>query len=173
MRLVDYTEADLALSIALETDPEVMAELGGPRPTEAIERVHQRRVTPLADGGLYLKIVPDGSSAPAGTLGVWRSRWRDEEIWEVGWMLLPRFHGRGLGGQALGLLIERLRATPRFDDIHAFPGVSNVRSNGLCAKFGFELVGTEEVEFSGRPLICNHWVLETGPDAPPGSGEAE
>jgi RimJ/RimL family protein N-acetyltransferase len=159
MELLDYTDADLALSVALETDAEVMAELGGPRSLEAIERVHPKRVAPLAGGGLWLKIVPDGMSEAVGTLGVWRSQWRDEDLWEVGWMLLPAFHGRGLASEALGLLIERLRAEPRFDVVHAFPGVTNAPSNALCAKFGFELVERGEVEFDGRPLVCNHWTL--------------
>ena len=67
MELVDYTDEDLTLSIALETDPVVMAELGGPRPVESIEKVHPRRVSPSADGGMWLNIVPDGESEPAGS----------------------------------------------------------------------------------------------------------
>ena len=168
MELVDYTDDDLALSIALESDPEVMAELGGPRPRESIERAHGRRIAgALADGGLWLKILPDGSTDAAGALGVWRSKWREEEVWEVGWMLLPRFHGRGLGSEALAMLIERLRAEPRFDLVHAFPGVTNAPSNGLCRRFGFELVERDEVEFVGRPLEVNHWrlALREGPAA--------
>ena len=122
MELVDYTDADLALSIALETDPVVMAELGGPRSLESIEKVHPRRVSPTADGGMWLKIVLEDEPEPVGAIGVWWSEWQDEELWEVGWMLLPQFHGRGLGSEALGMLIERLRADPKFDVVHAFPG---------------------------------------------------
>ena len=102
MELVDYTDEDLQLSIALETDPVVMAELGGPRPVESIEKVHPQRVSQSASGGMWLKIVPEGESEPAGSLGVWRSEWQGTELWEVGWMLLPQFHGRRLGSEALG-----------------------------------------------------------------------
>jgi RimJ/RimL family protein N-acetyltransferase len=161
MELVDYTDADLELSIALETDPVVMAELGGPRSLESIEKVHPRRVSPSADGGMWLKVMLPDEDEPVGSIGVWRSDWEDEELWEVGWMLLARFHGRGLGSEALGMLIERLRASPTFDLVHAFPGATNAPSNGLCRKFGFELVGGAEVEFAGRPLTVNHWVLDT------------
>ena len=79
-----------------------MAELGGPRPIESIEKVHPRRISPAADGGMFLNIVPDGESEPAGSIGVWWGEWQDTELWELGWMLLPQFHGRGLGSEALG-----------------------------------------------------------------------
>jgi RimJ/RimL family protein N-acetyltransferase len=159
VRLVDYTEADLGLSVALETDPQVMTELGGPRAIEAIEKAHASRVTPQANGGIWVKIVPGDDDVAAGAIGVWRSSWEGDEIWEAGWMLLPSFQGRGLASQALGLLLARVREDPAFDLVHAFPGVSNGPSNGLCRKAGFELLGESEVEFSGRPLRVNHWVL--------------
>ena len=161
MELVDYTDDDLALSIALETDPVVMAELGGPRSLESIEKVHPRRVSPPADGGMWLNIVLEDEPEPAGSIGVWWSEWEGTELWEVGWMLRPQFHGRGLGSRALGMLIERVRSDAKYDVVHAFPGVTNAPSNGLCRKFGFELVGSAEVEFAGRPLAVNHWVLRT------------
>jgi RimJ/RimL family protein N-acetyltransferase len=161
VELVDYTDDDLALSIALETDPAVMAELGGPRALESIEKVHPRRVSPPADGGMWLNVALEDEPEPVGSIGVWWSEWQGEELWEVGWMLLPQFHGRGLGSTALELLIERLRADPKFDVVHAFPGESNAPSNGLCRKFGFELIDSGEVEFAGRPLTVNHWALRT------------
>jgi RimJ/RimL family protein N-acetyltransferase len=159
VRLVDYTEADLELSIALESDPEVMTELGGPRPIEAIEKAHGGRVGPLADGGIWVKIVPGDDDVAAGTIGVWRSSWEGNQIWEAGWMLLPSFQGRGLASRALAMLLARVCEDPAFDLVHAFPGVTNGASNGLCRKAGFELLGESEVEFSGRPLRVNHWVL--------------
>ncbi len=161
MELVDYTDADLPLSVALESDPVVMAELGGPRPRDQIERAHRGRVAgALADGGMWLKILPQAAAEPVGALGVWRSEFEGEELWEVGWMLLADFHGRGLGSEALGMLIERIRAEPQFELVHAFPGATNAASNGLCEKFGFQLQGESEVEFSGRPLRVNHWTLD-------------
>jgi RimJ/RimL family protein N-acetyltransferase len=161
MELVNYTDEDLALSVALETDPVVMAELGGPRSLESIEKVHPRRVAPSADGGMWLNVVLEDEPEPVGSIGIWWSEWQDEELWEVGWMLRPQFHGRGLGSEALGMLIERLREDPRFDVVHAFPGATNAPSNALCRKFGFELLDGGEVEFAGRPLTVNHWALRT------------
>ena len=158
MRLIDYTDADLPLSIEIETDPIVMAELGGPRPVEAIERVHPQRVVTDPAGGIWQKIVTD-EGEDAGQIGVWRSEHGGEEIWEVGWMLLARFHGRGLGSEALSALLERMRTAGTYDVVHAFPGITNGPSNGLCRKFGFELLGELELDFRGEPFVANHWRL--------------
>jgi len=158
MRLVDYGEGDLGLSIEIETDPVVMAELGGPRTVESIEAVHPQRVISDPAQGIWQKIVTDDGEE-AGQLGVWRSQFEGEEIWEMGWMLLARFHGQGLGGAALGAILDRMRESGAYDVVHAFPGVTNGPSNGLCRKFGFELAGGIELAFRGETLRCNHWRL--------------
>lgn len=158
MHLVDYTDADLGFSVEIETDPVVMAELGGPRSVGAIERVHPKRVIADPADGLWQKIVTD-EGEDAGQIGVWRSEHAGEEVWEAGWMLLARFHGRGLGSQALGAVLARLRELGTYDAIHAFPGVTNGPSNGLCRKFGFELLGEIEGDFRGAPFRANHWFL--------------
>jgi len=161
VRLVDYTDDDLGFSIRIETDPRVMTELGGPRTVEAIERVHPKRVAQNRDDGIWQKIVTD-EDEDAGQIGVWCSEHDGEEIWEVGWMLLADFHGRGLGSAALAELIERMRAAGVYDVVHAFPGVTNGPSNGLCRKFGFELLGELELDFRGATLRANHWRLALG-----------
>lgn len=168
MKLLPYRDEDLWLSEALELDPVVMAELGGPRPRADIEAVHQRRIEGAVPGTMWLKIVPEEDGEAAGTIGIWESEWRGAPIHETGWMLLPRYQGRGLASEALGLLLERARADPRFDQLHAFPGTTNAPSNALCRKFGFELLGEHPVEFAGRPLVCNHWRLELGGSDQPG-----
>jgi RimJ/RimL family protein N-acetyltransferase len=158
MELLPYLDEDLALSLALETDPEVMRELGGPRDREGIEAVHPKRVK--GAGGPWLKIVPEPGGEAAGAIGIWESEWEGETVHEAGWMLLPAYHGRGLGSEALGLLLDRARDDPRFERVHAFPGVTNGPSNGLCRKFGFELLGESTVEFAGSELRINHWCLD-------------
>jgi RimJ/RimL family protein N-acetyltransferase len=74
-------------------------------------------------------------------------------------MLLAAFHGRGLASAALALLLERARRESRFEQLHAWPGVSNAASNALCRKFGFELVGEEDGGYRDARLRVNHWVL--------------
>lgn len=157
MELQAYTDADLALTEALETDPDVMRELGGPIEREKLPDIHRRR---LADPW-WFKIVAEPSGPAVGTIGVWETPHGGETLHETGWMVLPAHQGRGIASAALTLLIERVKAEPRFPSIHAFPPVTNAPSNALCRKFGFALVGQGDFAYSGRTLHCNHWMLDT------------
>ena len=156
MELRAYTDADLALTEALETDPEVMRELGGPIDRERIPALHRRR---LPDPWwLTIALEPDGP--PVGTIGIWETEHGGERLHETGWMVLPAYQGRGVASGALALLLERARAEPAFESVHAFPPVTNAPSNALCRKFGFALLGASDFVYAGRTLHCNHWALD-------------
>ena len=160
MELVPYTDEHLALTEALECDPDMMRELGGPADPAGIPRLHRMRLEYVAKGEWWLVIVPESSGPPAGTIGIWERKFRERPIHEVGWMVLPEFQGRGIAGEALRMLVARARADPRYSRIHAFPGISNVPSNALCRRAGFVHTEECEVRFRDRPLRVNHWELE-------------
>ena len=160
MDLVSYRDEHLALTEALELDPETMRELGGPADPADIPRVHRLRIETVANGEWYFVIVPEPPRPPAGTIGIWGSTFKDRPIQEVGWMVLPEFRGRGIASEALRMLIERARSDPRYDRIHAFPRVTNAPSNALCRRAGFTHVEETEVRFRDRPLRVNHWELD-------------
>ncbi len=162
MELEPCTEDDVWLTEALETDPRVMAELGGPQPIDYVRDVHRRRVAGIETGKWWFKIIPEPGGEPVGTIGLWPSEWAGEPISETGWMVLPEHQGRGHASAALAMLLERARDHGGWGDIHAFPGVTNGASNALCRKLGFEQIETVDVDYGGRTLRCNHWVLRTG-----------
>jgi RimJ/RimL family protein N-acetyltransferase len=157
MELRAYTDADLALTTALETDPDVMRELGGPIDPERMPAIHRRRLT----DPWWFTIGAEPDAPPVGTIGIWETRHDGHTLHETGWMVLPAFQGRGVASGALRLLLERAAAEPAFPSVHAFPPVTNAPSNGLCRKFGFSLLGEVDFAYSGRTLHCNHWALET------------
>jgi RimJ/RimL family protein N-acetyltransferase len=154
-----YTDDDLALTEALECDPMVMRELGGPVPRSEIRAIHRRRLDSVAADPWWFVIVPEPGGPAAGTIGIWEAEVGGARIHETGWMVLPAFQGRGIASAALGMLLERARSEPRFEEVHAFPGVANVPSNALCRKFGFSLRGEIEGGYRAAPFRCNHWAL--------------
>jgi RimJ/RimL family protein N-acetyltransferase len=160
VELVPYSEEHFDLTKALECDPEMMRELGGPTDPEDIPRVHRMRVETVANGEWYFVIVPEPAGPPAGAIGIWESKFRDKPIHEVGWMVLPAFQGRGIASEALRTIIDRARPDPRYNRIHAFPGVTNAPSNALCRRAGFKHIEECEVRFRDRPLRVNHWELD-------------
>jgi RimJ/RimL family protein N-acetyltransferase len=156
VRLARYEDADFALTEALETDPVVMRELGGPTDRARLPQSHARRV---ADPW-YFTIVADPDGLAVGTIGIWEKELDGLTIHETGWMILPACQRRGLATAALSLLIERARETPQFPSLHAFPPMSNTPSNALCRKFHFNLRGQRAFVYAGRTLQCNHWMLD-------------
>jgi len=154
------TLEDEWLTVALETDPRVMAELGSAWTEEQARATHRRRIAGATEHGWWwLVIVPGPGRQPIGSIGLWASEWEGGPISETGWMVLPEHQGKGYATAALATLLERVRDDPRWGDIHAFPGSTNAPSNALCRKFGFELLDEVTVEYADRPLTCNRWVL--------------
>src|SRR6266702_2396171 len=87
MKLEMMTEDDVELRVRQQTDPRMMAELGGPRPREDIERAHAKSLALAAEGKCWpLKVFPEGSTSPAGEVTVSQSSHDGEAIYEIGWI---------------------------------------------------------------------------------------
>jgi RimJ/RimL family protein N-acetyltransferase len=162
--LVPGTMDDEWLTVALETDPVTMSELGGPWTAEQAKATHARRIKGITDQGWWWFTVRPVDEAGAvgeavGTIGMWGSDWEGTPISETGWMVLPEHQGKGYASAALAALIARADAEGRWGDIHAFPGATNAPSNALCRRFGFEHVGEKDADYADRHFLVNHWVL--------------
>jgi RimJ/RimL family protein N-acetyltransferase len=161
LRLEMQTADDVEFRIREQTDPAMMAELGGPRPRADIERAHARSLQLAAEGRCWpLKVFVDGSPGPVGDVTVFESSHDGQTIYEIGWMVLSEFQGRGIASQAVRQVLEKARAERVFGRLHAFPGAPNVPSNKVCEKNGFTNVGECEVNFAGHILHCNHWRID-------------
>jgi len=153
---------DLALYEAIHCDPEMMAELGGPLPREGLaEKLRRDAASTEAGETWVLKIIPDDDAGTAaGTVTIWQHEWKGQRINEIGWMVLPAFQGRGVGSEAVRAVLRRARSEGRWDVVHAFPPVTNPRSNAMCRKMGFTKIEECDYEFRDRILRCNHWQLD-------------
>lgn len=161
MELRDYCDNDLWLAEALECDPEVMKDLGGPTKKADVQRHHKRRLNHVLNKEIwYYTIIPEPRNGAVGTIGIWESDWKGSKIHEMGWMILPAFQGRGLATAAGRMILERAKHDRRFKEIHAFPSIRNAASNAICRKLGFSLLGEVNLAYNGPPQACNDWKID-------------
>jgi RimJ/RimL family protein N-acetyltransferase len=138
--------------------PEMTVHVGGP---ESHEKLAERQSRYEKMNSRQYKIVAEPGSESVGWVGYWEHDWRDAQVWEVGWAVVPSFQGRSIASSATTQLIEVARAEQRSRSMHAFPVIENAPSNAICRRLGFTLLG--EVDFPGRRggfVRCNDWRLD-------------
>ena len=158
--LEPWGSGDLPLLKRLMGDPRMTEHLGGPESPDKL-RERQGRYERLEGGDRMFKIVDVASGGSIGSVGFWTKEWRDEQVYEVGWMVVPEFQGRGVAVAATAQAIERAKRDDLHRLMHAFPNVDNAPSNAICRRLGFELLGASEFEFpKGHWMTCNDWRLD-------------
>jgi RimJ/RimL family protein N-acetyltransferase len=150
-----WSDDDLGLLQGLNGDPAMMAHVGGPETAAKIAERHGRyRADPQ-----QFRILHEG--AAVGWVGYWEREWRDEQVYEIGWSVLPGFQGRGLAGGATAAALDHARGYGHLRFLHAFPSVDNDPSNALCRSVGFALLGAVEFEYPpGNRMRCNDWRVD-------------
>ena len=152
VRLEPWGEGDLALLRRLLGDPAMMEHLGGP---ESEAKIADRQTRYAQAGSKQFKVVADGEDAG------WVGYWDRDDVYEIGWSVLPAFQGRGLASAATALALERVRAEGSRRFVHAFPSVDNPASNALCRRLGFTLLGEDEFAYPpGQFMRCNDWCMD-------------
>jgi RimJ/RimL family protein N-acetyltransferase len=145
--LEPWGAGDLPLLVKLN-DPEMTKHVGGPESPEKLPERQSRYET--ADSRQY-KIVVETGGEGVGWVGYWERTWRDQQVWEIGWAVIPSFQGRGIASSATAHLIDTARAEQHLRFVHAFPSVENAPSNAICRKLGFTLLGEVEWELVRQP----------------------
>jgi len=158
VRLEPWAPEDRPL-LDLLNAPEMMEHLGGPEPEKRLDERQARYLEP-ASGMCTIRL----GDAKAGSVGFWDRQWRGAEVYEIGWLVLPAYQGRGIATRAAELVLDAVRADGRHRAVHAYPGVGNPPSNAICRRLGFTLLGPEAFEFPpGSWLQCNDWRLGLRP----------
>jgi RimJ/RimL family protein N-acetyltransferase len=160
--LQPWSEIDLPLLEKLLGDPAMMEHLGGPESQEQILRRHQRYLHLPEDGTDHMfRIVLEASGEGVGNVGYWRKTWREQSVYEIGWLVLPMYQGQGIATRAAAAAIEQVRHEPKYQFMHAFPSVENPASNAICRKLGFTLLEERQVEYPpGHSMTVNDWRLD-------------
>jgi RimJ/RimL family protein N-acetyltransferase len=158
--LAPWADGDLPLLERLMGDPRMTEHLGGPESPDKL-RERQSRYERLEGGDHMFKIVDVASGAGVGSIGFWTKEWRTEQVYEIGWMVVPEFQGRGIAAAATAQAIELAQRAGEHRFVHAFPNVDNAPSTAICRKLGFELLDVCEFEFpKGHFMTCNDWCLD-------------
>ena len=165
-RLVPADEADL---IALDSDPDVMRNVGSPAgvksPEETAERVKRR--------------VLDSGRGDHGGLGFWRVEGRadaafhglgalirmpDGDDVEVAYRLACSAWGRGIATEAAGALVNHALGALALPRVEAVTYPDNVASQRVLCKLGFEPRGLTEykgVQATWHVLTREAWRART------------
>jgi hypothetical protein len=70
--------------------------------------------------------------------------WRNDQVYEAGWMVVPEFQGsRGIAVAATAQAIELAKRDDKHRFMHAFPNLDNAPSNAICRRL--ELRATRDV----------------------------
>jgi RimJ/RimL family protein N-acetyltransferase len=160
MRLRRVRMSDVDTYVRMRCDPVMMAELGGPLPRDGIEEKVRRDVEESDADRAWIMMVELEDGVVAGSVVLWSHQEQAEPFSEIGWMVLPEHQGRGIATSATRTLLERARDERRWGIVHAFPGATNAPSNGICRSLGFTYVGPEQILFTDRPLLTNHWKID-------------
>jgi RimJ/RimL family protein N-acetyltransferase len=160
VRVEPWGDGDHGLLTRLMGDPAMMAHLGGPDDAELIAARQARYVR--AGSGAF-RIVHAATGEGVGFVGYWDRTWKDEDVFETGWSVVPDRQGRGIAARAARQIVELARADGRRRFLHAFPAVENGPSNAICRALGFEHGGSCDVMSRGGVLLrCNDWRLDLG-----------
>lgn len=159
IRLRQWSENDEGL-LRRGNTPEMTVHIGGPETEAQVIARHERYLRFWETNEARCFVVVDGSE-PLGAICSWKTTWRDQEVLEAGWFIVPEAQGRGAGSAALLLLIDDAREHAEgIRLLTAFPDEKNAPSNALCRNAGFTLAGTRAGVFRGADLMMNEWVFD-------------
>ena len=134
--------------------------------TGALQQIRERHERYLKSGetstqGPMFAILIGPKNEAVGSIGYWRRVWQGENLWEIGWSVLPEYQGLGIAGRAIDLIAQRTRMLGKFRFLHAFPAADNEAANTICRAAGFTLLGEVEMNYpAGHTMRRNNWRLE-------------
>ena len=144
----------------------MMRFLGGAEDAYALDYRHERYLELARSGEGEMFTVAFGMEyVTAGSIGYWKRRWQDADVYETGWQIFTEYAGRGIATQAALAIVALLRKQRARPSVHAFPSIENIASNRVCEKAGFTKGDVVRFEYPpGRFMTSADWyyALEAG-----------
>ncbi|NOI13843.1 GNAT family N-acetyltransferase [Vibrio hepatarius] len=134
-------EGDWPLFERLHEDEEVIRYAFDKPSTEQIRSRFESRLPKWEWGSthwLCLVIIHRDTKQPMGVMGLCRSEEQQEYV-EVGYLLLPEYHGKGFGTESLLALVEYAKANFPIEKFNAIVTDGNIASCKVLEKVGFVL----------------------------------
>lgn len=156
LKMAPIQRQDWALFEALHSDPAVIALCFDQPEAKELEQKFCARLTPWTpnlDSWLCLVMTDKLTGTPIGITGFIVR----ENVAEVGYLLLPDFHGNQYGTESLRALLDWADLNYEFAGYKAVVTEGNVGSERILLKCGFilENVVHEAYEIGGR-LYADH-----------------
>jgi RimJ/RimL family protein N-acetyltransferase len=106
------------------------------------------------------RIVEGHNDEEVGWMAYWERIWNDEQVFEIGWAVLPKFRDMDLRRAAIQA-IDSATSEGVARLLLACPSADNERTNMVCRQIGFTLLEQRELEYEPGSLVaCNVWSLD-------------
>lgn len=146
LNMCQISEADWALFERLHQDDEVIRYAFDKPSVAAIRERFESRLPEWSwpsNHWLCLVIREKLTGKPIGVTGLCISEQNDRHV-EVGYLLLPEFHGKGYGTESLIGLIDYMTVSFPIDTVNAIVTDGNIASCKVLEKAGFSLAEREK-----------------------------
>ncbi len=143
-------EADLEGMCRLDSDPDTMATLGGPRPPEVTSSHLRYDLDQWSTHGYGMYTLVTDTGEVAGRVGLRSKTLLDRPEIEVGYSLLPRWWGRGIATAAVRQIVALSAHATLADSIVATVETHNAASVRVLEKASFTY--ERELERAGEVM---------------------
>ena len=154
--LKQITIKDAAALYELRSSEQVMQFIDKPRATnihDAVELIEKMMDALTYNEGITWGICLGDELEMIGTIGFWRFR-KEHYRAEIGYLLHPKYHGRGIMLEAMQKVIEFGFTSLQLHSIEAIVNPENKASIGILEKNGFhrEAYYVEDYFYNGKFL---------------------
>lgn len=136
---------------AMDTDPRVMATLGGLRSEQQSRDYLQRNLEHWRSRGFGIWMLRTAEGAFAGRAGLRQVEVEGEPEVELAYALVAELHGRGLATEIARAILEIAFDRLGLEDLIAFTLPTNLGSRRVIEKCGFGL--ERDIEHEGRSHV--------------------